>query len=77
MNHKNNGYWRGLVTGMMLGAGAAVLLTLKHEKEMSERDEGRPQLMSDSDDALSGTLDVAEDVANDLKTEARDVVESV
>ncbi len=73
MNH--NGYWRGLVTGMMLGAGAAVILTLKND-ETSELHEGALQLMDDSDDALSGTLDVAEEAADDV-TQAHDVVESV
>lgn len=76
MDHKN-GYWRGVVTGMMLGAGIAVLLTLKRDDESGDFDEGAPQLMNNSDDALSGTLDVAEDVANDLKSQAHDVVESV
>ncbi len=81
MIQDKGGYWRGLVTGMMLGAGAAVLLTLKRDDETSfdktSFDDTTPQLMGESGDALSGTLSVAEEAASDLKTEEHDVVESV
>jgi hypothetical protein len=78
MNYKS-GYWRGVVTGMMLGAGTAVLLTLKRDDEVGDLGESVADTIDESDnldDALSGALDVAEEAADDV-TQAHDVVDSV
>lgn len=82
----NAKYWRGLVTGTMIGAGAALLFAQRKRSEESvdvtigdTLDEADDEEMDDANsgevmnkDALDKTLDIARQAAREVKNEAKD-----
>jgi gas vesicle protein len=71
-NQKSSGYIRGLVTGVLIGAGAALLLAPKRGEEL--REELAQNAAEWKDKAASGSL---ADRAQELKYRATELSQSV
>ena len=71
-NHTTGGYIRGLVTGVLIGAGAALLLAPKRGEEL--RDELAQNASQWKEKAAAGSL---AERAQELKTRATDLGHTV
>ena len=75
-NHNDNSkYWRGLVTGAMIGAGTALLLAQRKRREKlgsNAPGSDAPDDNAKGKDALDETLDMAREAAREVKSEAKD-----
>jgi len=80
---KRSKYWRGLVTGAMVGAGAALILAQRKRAEDAEYDApdddieyeevgGTSSGKDTPKDALDETLDSAKQAAQEVKSEVKD-----
>lgn len=73
-------YWRGFVTGAMIGSGLALILAQrKNSEKWDDEDEeiAATEVFADdkdepAKDALDETLNAAKKVAQEIKNEARD-----
>jgi gas vesicle protein len=89
-DHKSGGYFRGLVTGVLIGAGAALLLAPKRGEEL--REELAQNAAEWKDKAAAGSLaDRAQELkdratelghtvaqrAQDLKNKTQDIADAV
>lgn len=64
-----NTYWRGLVTGLMIGAGTALILAQKKtDSGESELVEGIGNLKEKASDVGSGAIEVLSDKIADAKS---------
>ena len=71
-NHTSGGYFRGLVTGVLIGAGVALLLAPKRGEEL--RDELAQNAAEWKDKAAAGSL---ADRAQELKDRAAELSHTV
>ena len=78
MSEETGGYWRGLVTGVIVGAAAAMLLTPKSGGKadaahlLADDSVAQAELIGDdANDALTGTLDNARESAQELAEYAK------
>src|SRR4028118_507397 len=66
-SHAGSGYWRGLVTGLMLGGAAALLLSAKSNDGLSESIADKASVLKEKAAGLGGSLGALSDQVQSLK----------
>jgi gas vesicle protein len=66
-SHSGAGYWRGLVTGLIIGGAAALLLSAKQSGDASEGLAERASQLKDKAAGLGGSLGALSDQVQGLK----------